>query len=260
MISIQNLTLSVPDKILLKDFTGTIQTAESIGIFGPNGAGKSTFLKGLLNIFPHTSGKILLDKQKIVYLPQEMEALPMDYSVKNFLQLLVRPNQLGIPFCTKVDKQRCEELLIQVGGIPLKDKRLKDLSGGERKRVMLAALLLEKPDIVLLDEPLANLDPRYQHELLELIGKLQKEYHFTLLITAHDFNPLLHLLDRVMFIGQGKAILDTPDRVIQSQALSELYQTSLQVVELNGRKWVLSNEQREFLSPDAHCHGEHCHV
>jgi zinc/manganese transport system ATP-binding protein len=125
---------------------------------------------------------------------------------------------------------------------------------------MLAALLLEEPDIVLLDEPLANLDPRYQYELLQLIEELQKKYHFTLLITAHDFNPLLHLLDRVMFIGEGKAILDKPEKVIQSDVLSELYKTALQVVELNGRKWVLSNEQRVFLNSDEHCHGNHCYV
>jgi zinc/manganese transport system ATP-binding protein len=96
--------------------------------------------------------------------------------------------------------------------------------------------------------------------LLQLIDQLQKKYHFTLLITAHDFNPLLYLLDRVMFIGQGKAILDVPDKVIQSQVLSDLYQTSLQVVELNGRKWVLSNEQQAFLNPTEHCHGDQCHV
>lgn len=260
MICIQNLTLAVSDKVLLKDFSADIQKGERIGIFGPNGAGKSTFLKGLLNIFPRTSGKIFLDGQKIVYLPQEMDALPIDYSVMGFLLLIIRGNKLGIPFVSKVDRALCEDVLTQVGAWSLHKKRMKDLSGGERKRIMLAALLLEEPDILLLDEPLANLDPRYQYELLQLIDQLQKKHHFTLLITAHDFNPLLYLLDRVMFIGQGKAVLDVPDKVIQSQVLSDLYQTSLQVVELNGRKWVLSNEQQAFLNPTEHCHGEHCHV
>jgi zinc/manganese transport system ATP-binding protein len=260
VIQIQDLTLAVPDKILLQNFSAMIQGGERIGIFGPNGAGKSTFLKGLINIFPRSTGNIVLGSQKIAFLPQEMDNLPMNYSVEGFLQLLIRGNKLGVPFYTKSDRQRCKEMLAQVGALPLQKKRMKDLSGGERKRVMLATLLIEEPDIVLLDEPLANLDPRYQYELLQLIEQLQKKYHFTLLITAHDFNPLLHLLDRVMFIGQGQAILDTPEKVIQSEVLSSLYQTSLQVIELNGRTWVLSNEQRAFLNPDEHCHGKNCHV
>ncbi len=260
MIHIQDLTLSVSDKILLQHFSATIQAGERIGIFGPNGAGKSTFLKGLMNIFPRAAGSIVLDKQKLAFLPQEMDTLPMNYTVEGFLQLLIRGNKLGIPFYTKSDRRICEEMLEQVGALSLRKKEMKKLSGGERKRVILATLLIEEPDIVLLDEPLANLDPRYQYELLQLIEQLQKKYHFTLLITAHDFNPLLHLLDRVMFIGQGKAVLDIPDKVIQSDVLSDLYQTSLQVIELNGRKWVLSNEQRAFLNPDEHCHGKNCYV
>lgn len=260
MIYIKDLTLAVSDKILLKNFNATIEAGECIGIFGPNGAGKSTFLKGLMNIFPRSGGQIILEKQKIAFLPQEIDTLPMNYSVEGFLRLLMRGNKLGIPFYNQSDRQCCNEMLEQVGALSFKKKKMQALSGGERKRVMLAILLMEEPNILLLDEPLANLDPRYQYELLQLIEQLQKKYNFTLLITAHDFNPLLHLLNRVMFIGQGKAILDTPEKVIQSEVLSDLYQTSLQVVELNGRKWVLSNEQRAFLNPDEHCHGEHCHV
>ena len=277
MIEIQDLTLQVNDRILLKDFSATIASGERIGIFGPNGAGKSTFLKGLIGAFPQKTGKILLDgkstkKQlsKIAYLPQELDVLPMDYSVIGFLTLFIRGNQCGIPFLKNRDIQRCEIALEQVNAAHLKKNLLKNLSGGERKRIMLAALLLGEPEVFLLDEPLANLDPRFQHELLLLIETLQKKLNLTFLITAHDFNPLLHLLDRVMFIGEGKAILNKPEKVIQSDVLSELYQTPLQVVEWNGRKWVLSTNEQElpntliesqvFLSPGEHCHGEHCHM
>jgi len=265
MIDIQHLTLKVPHKILLEDFSTSIYSSEKIGIFGPNGAGKSTFLKGLMGLFPCASGTILFDNHpinkkhcKIAYLPQDWDPLSVDYSVMGFMELSLRGNHWGIPWSSKKDRIRCENALKQVDALSLKNKLIKKLSGGERKRILLATLLLDSPEVVLLDEPLANLDPRYQNELLSLIESLQKEYRFTLFITAHDFNPLLYLLDRVMFIGQGKAILDQPEKVIQSHVLSELYQTPLEVIEWNNRRWVLSNEQEVFLHPGEHCHGIHC--
>lgn len=265
MIKINNLSLQVSDKTLLKNFSAEIQSNECLGIFGPNGAGKSTFLKSLMGIFPGATGEIILDGHAIhkkcswiAYLPQEFEPLPVDYSVLGFLKLLVRGYQWGFSFPLAKDTQRCEEVLAETDALHLAKKSMNTLSGGERKRVMLAALLLEQPKILLLDEPLANLDPRYQYELLQLIEKLQKKLQLTLLITAHDFNPLLHLMNRVMFIGQGNAVLNFPDKVIQSEVLSNLYHTKLQVVELGGRKWVLSNEQQIFLNHGDHCHGEHC--
>lgn len=265
MIEIKNLTLAVSDKILLKNFNATIQMAERIGIFGPNGAGKSTFLKSLIDVFPRQSGEILFDGKtsyqkcyKIAYLPQEFDVLPIDYSVMGYLQLLIRGNQYGIPVSTSKDRLCCEAALEKVNALHLQKKSLKKLSGGERKRIQLAALLFEDIEVLLLDEPLANLDPRYQYELLQLIEELQKKLNLTLFITAHDFNPLLHLLDRVMFIGEGQAVLDIPSKVIQGAVLSDLYKTPLQVIDLNGRKWVLSDEQQAFLSPGEHCHGEHC--
>lgn len=269
MIHIQNLTLQVPEKKLLENFSATIQAGECIGIFGPNGAGKSTFLKALLSVFPKATGTIQLNGNKIAYLPQEFEALPADYSVIGFLQLLVRGDKMGLPLFSSQDSEQCYQSLIQVNALHLAKKLFKNLSGGEKKRVMLAAILLEKPTVLLLDEPLANLDPRYQSELLHLIEHLQKAYRLantplTVLITAHDFNPLLHLLNRVMFIGEGQAVLDVPEKAIQSDVLSELYKTPLEVVAFKGRQWILSKAdeknmpQQVFLNPGEHCHGDFC--
>lgn len=264
-IDIQALTLQVQGKFLLRNFSAHIVPAERIGIFGPNGAGKSTFLKSLMGVFPAASGRILLHGKpmhtqckKIAYLPQEFDELPMDYSVMGFLTLLASGSAWGLPWDTH--QKQCEAVLQQVSALHLQHKLFKRLSGGEKKRVMLAALLLETPEILLLDEPLANLDPRYQHELLQLIDTLQQTLRLTVLITAHDFNPLLHMLDRVMFMGEGDAVLDEPARVIQSDVLSQLYKTPLQVISLQGRQWVLSGQQEVFFNPVDHCHGEFCHV
>lgn len=259
MININNITLQVPGKTLLKNFSAHIRKGERIGIFGPNGAGKSTLLKAILGMVPLSAGNIAIaDAAVIAYLPQEFDALMLDYSVAGFLQLLIRGERLGLPILRSVDYQHCDEVLTQVNALHLKHRPLKKLSGGERKRIVLAGLLLNNPHILLLDEPLANLDLRYQKEMLNLIDQLQKRLNLTLLITAHDFNPLQHLLDRVLFIGEGQVALDQPEKVIQDAVLSELYKTPLHVVEINGRKWVLSQDQENFLARADHCHGGQC--
>ena len=256
MININNITLQVPGKILLQNFSAQIAEGECIGIFGPNGAGKSTFLKALLEIVPLQAGNISIMKSSVIaYLPQEFDALTLDYSVIGFLQLLIRGEKFGLPILKKQDHERCDEVLSEVCALHLKHKPLKKLSGGERKRIVLAGALLNRPNILLLDEPLATLDLHYQKEMLNLIHQLQKNFNLTLLITAHDFNPLLHLLNRVLFIGEGQAVLDFPEKVIQDEILSDLYKTPLHVAEIDGRKWVLSQEKTMFLTEGADCRG-----
>ena len=256
MIGIENLSLSVPAKRLFEGFSAEMMPGERIGIFGPNGAGKSTFLKALIGLVKPAQGRIKIDKKSIAYLPQEMDTLPIDYSVSGFLKTVLHGARWGLPNLGTV-RHDIEAALQKVDALPLEHQLLKNLSGGERKRVMLAAILMENPAILLLDEPLANLDPHYQAELLQLIDLLHKRLKLTILISAHDFNPLLPFLDRVMFIGKEKAVLDTPERVINTATLSDLYQTSLEVVEWKGRKWVLSGDQQVFLQAE-HCHGGNC--
>ncbi len=258
MIGIDHLSLNVshPDKVLFSDFSAQITPGERIGIFGPNGAGKSTFLKALLGLFLPAQGQIKIDKKTIAYLPQEMDPLAIDYSVAGFLKVVWRGSHWGLPTIGSVQHE-IEAALQKVDALPLQNTLLKNLSGGERKRVMLAAVLMGEPAILLLDEPLANLDPYFQKELLLLIDQLHQRLKLTILITAHDFNPLLPYLDRVMFIGKEKALLDTPEQVINTETLSALYQTPLDVVEFKGRKWVLAGGQQVFLQTE-HCHGGAC--
>ena len=171
-----------------------------------------------------------------------MDSLPVDYSVSGFLKAVYHGARWGVPYLRSIAEE-IHAALQKVDALQLQDQLLKNLSGGERKRIMLAAVLMENPKILLLDEPLANLDPHYQKELLHLIQQLHARLKLTILLTAHDFNPLLPFLDRVMFIGKEKAVLDIPDQVINTETLSALYQTPLEVIERNGRKWVLADQE-----------------
>lgn len=209
MIHISNLTLKVANKILMQNFSASISKGECIGIFGKNGAGKSTFLKALLGLVPPAQGHIsIVEKTVLGYLPQTFDSLTLDYSVAGFLQLFIRAEQYGLPVLRYADHQYCDDALSQVQALHLKHRLLKQLSGGELKRIMLASLLLNHPQILLLDEPFANLDLHYQKEILKLLRDLQKNLQLTLLITAHDFNTLRDFLERVVFISEERVILE----------------------------------------------------
>jgi zinc/manganese transport system ATP-binding protein len=117
---------------------------------------------------------------------------------------------------------------------------LAETSGGERQRLLLAQALLGHPRLLLLDEPLISLDPHHQRTVVELTGVLQCELGIAVLFSAHEINPLLGSLDRVLYLGAGQAALGTADKVIVGPALSGLYGSPIDVVHLNGRIFVMS--------------------
>jgi zinc/manganese transport system ATP-binding protein len=127
------------------------------------------------------------------------------------------------------------------------------LSGGERQRIYLAQSLLQNPRILLLDEPLSNLDPQYQDTFIRILSDIQKKYEVTILFTAHDPNPLLQVMSRVLFFARGKSIIGSVNDIITSQTLSALYETPIDVIHHNDRLFVLG-EGQNILGQGAHHH------
>ena len=146
-------------------------------------------------------------------------------------------------------------MLELVGARELADRPLSELSGGERQRLMLAQTLVGHPTILLLDEPLISLDPRHQGEVVGLVKSLQHEIGATILFSAHDLNPLLGAMDRVLYLGSGKAAIGTVDEVITSPVLSRLYGSDIEVVRLRDRIFVLSGNFDIERHAHRHDHG-----
>src|SRR6185312_12138574 len=117
---------------------------------------------------------------------------------------------------------------------------LAETSGGERQRLLLAQALLGHPRLLLLDEPLISLDPHHQGAVVDLTRSLQKELGIAVLFSAHEINPLLGALDRVLYLGSGKAALGTVAEVITGPVLSRLYGSDIDVLRVNGRIFVMS--------------------
>lgn len=129
---------------------------------------------------------------------------------------------------------------------------LSQVSGGEVQRLFLAKALLGKPRLLLLDEPLISLDPRFQRATVALVKRIQREAGMTILFTAHEINPLLDAMDRVLYLGNGSAALGTVEEVITSEVLSRLYGMPIEVLRLKGRVIVVSAHGE--VEADAHRH------
>ena len=122
--------------------------------------------------------------------------------------------------------------------------------GGERQRLLLAQALIGRPRLLLLDEPLISLDPHHQHAVVALARSLQAELGLTVLFSAHDLNPLLGALDRVLYLGHGQAALGTVDEVVTGPVLSRLYGSRIDVVRLGGRIFVMAGGGPEPGGPE----------
>src|SRR5207253_8188444 len=126
------------------------------------------------------------------------------------------------------------------------------LSGGELQRLLLAQALLGKPKLLLLDEPLVSLDPHFQQATVALVKRIHRSEDITVLFTAHELNPLLGAMDRVLYLGQGRAALGTVNEVITSEVLSRLYGSDIEVLHVDGRVLVVSGHG--LVEVDAHRH------
>ncbi|MHA7204683.1 ATP-binding cassette domain-containing protein, partial [Burkholderia pseudomallei] len=158
-----------------------------------------------------------------------------------------------------------DRVLDLVGASALAKRPLSELSGGERQRLLLAQCLLGTPTLLLLDEPLISLDPNHQRGVVELVRRVQRELGITVLFSAHELNPLLNALDRVLYLGNGVAALGTVDEVITKPVLSRLYGSPIDVMRVNGRIFVMSGdvevEKHDHGHEDEHDHGhEHGHA
>jgi zinc/manganese transport system ATP-binding protein len=135
-------------------------------------------------------------------------------------------------------------MLSAVNATAFADARVGHLSGGEQQRVMIAHALVSQPRLLLLDEPLANLDIRSAQEVVQLLGTISKEQSIAVLISAHDMNPLLPVMDRVVYMADGRVASGTADQVVTTVTLSELYGHHVEVIRVQGRVLVVAGSAK----------------
>lgn len=207
-INIKNLSFSYEKNIILENINLEIFQNDYIAIIGPNGGGKTTLLKLLLGFLQPTSGIVEI-KGQIGYLPQYIN-FNMDMPI-NVLDITLQGRLTKSKlFYTKEDKKIALEKLELMKISHLKNRKIKDLSGGQRQRVLLARALTKEPEILILDEPTASIDPEGQKEIYNLL----KELPLTKLIVSHDINILFEGVNKVAHINKTLHLHDSVDNDI----------------------------------------------
>jgi zinc/manganese transport system ATP-binding protein len=246
----ERVTLAMGGRTVLSYADFTIEPGEFIGVLGPNGAGKTTLMRAILGLVPPLTGRIRVQgtapargNSGIGYMPQLRQGANfMGLNGAAFMRAAANGHRWGLPLAGQAERKDIDWALAAVGAETLADRPLAELSGGERQRLLLAQALLGRPSLLLLDEPLISLDPTHQSAVVELAQRLQREFGMTVLFSAHELNPLLGALDRVLYLGNGQAALGTVDEVITPPILSRLYGSEIDVVRLGARIFVMSRE------------------
>ena len=160
----------------------------------------------------------------------------------------------GLPRLDAATRREIDWALEMVDARDLARRSLAEISGGERQRLLLSQALLGRPKLLLLDEPLISLDPGHQKRIVEIVRRLRDELKIAIIFSAHELNPLIHAIDRVLYLGAGKAVLGAVDEVITGPVLSRLYGTDIEVVRIKDRVFVMAGDVD--VERDAHRHDE----
>jgi zinc/manganese transport system ATP-binding protein len=238
IVTAEGLVAGYPDKIVWKGASFGFDRGELVAVIGPNGAGKTTLFRLLLGLQQPIGGtiKIFNDPPKrgnprIGYVPQR-HLIDSETNIEclELVHLAYCGHLWGFHISAKEGRQAALVALEAVGAAELAHQSLNALSGGELQRVFLAEALVSDPDILLLDEPLSNLDIRRAKELVKLVDGLVRSRNVTALLVAHDINPLLPYLDKVVYIANGKVATGRPKEVLTSDRLSALYDVNVEVI------------------------------
>ncbi|MEJ0015120.1 MAG: ATP-binding cassette domain-containing protein [Acetobacteraceae bacterium] len=266
-IELAGVTLGFAGRTVLADVDLMIGNAEFIGVLGPNGAGKTTLMRAILGLLPPRRGTIRVlgrpvarGNPAIGYMPQMRGALDqLHLSGWDFVASGADGHRWGLPLPDRAARREVAWALERVQASELARRKLAETSGGERQRLLLAQALLGRPRLLLLDEPLISLDPHHQRAVVDLTRALQQDLGITVLFSAHELNPLLGALDRVLYLGHGQAALGAVEDVVTGPVLSRLYGSEIEVVRIGGRIFVMSGGHDVERDAHQHDHGQHGH-
>jgi len=225
-------------RLVWSEGTFEVPSGGITAVIGSNGSGKTTLLQVVLGLVPVASGTVeVLGRpagqatSAIGYVPQNYAAVSGDaIRASDAVMLGLIGARWGFAGPSDEERHRVVETLDAVGAAPFAHRRLSQLSGGQRQRVAIAEALVGRPRLLILDEPLASLDLRNQREIVTLLARVRDAFGVTILVVAHDLNPLLGVLDSAIYLLDGHAHFDTMDEVVNADLLSHLYGTSIQVV------------------------------
>jgi len=232
MVKIKDLTIILDGKTIINPVSFNIENGEYLSIIGPNGAGKSTLLKSLCRIVPVSSGEInIFDKNITGYSQKELakkitytgQLDQNDFTVEEFILFSRYPYFSAFSAVSRKDREITRESMKITFTTEFADRKLSDLSSGERQRVAIASALAQETDIILFDEPVTHLDPYFDHQISEMIYDIHLKKNITVLNVTHNVNSALKYSDRIMAIKKGKIEFLKRSDQITSKDMSDLF-------------------------------------
>src|SRR5438874_7198346 len=246
LVAVREATVVLGGRKVWSDVSATVDAGEFVAILGPNGVGKSTLLKAILGLVPLAAGEVRLaggGRRAIGYLPQRRS---FDASLRvrgwDVVRLGLDGDRWGVPLPgrrSRTANARVQELVGLVGAEAYAHRPIGELSGGEQQRLLIAQALARRPRLLMLDEPLDSLDLPNQAAVAALISHICRTEGVAVMIVAHDVNPILPYLDRVIYLGHGGTASGTPAEVITSGTLTRLYGTPIEVLSTSDGRLVV---------------------
>ncbi|MFF4029868.1 metal ABC transporter ATP-binding protein [Streptomyces sviceus] len=261
VISLRGAALSYGPRPVWRDLELDVHAGEFLAVLGPNGAGKTSFVRALLGRQPLSAGELTVlgrppreAARHIGYVPQQAAlSAQARLRARDLVRFGIDGHRFGPRLRTAAVRKRVDDILASVGATAYADVPLGQLSGGERQRVRIGQALATDPRVLLCDEPLLSLDLHHQRAVTELVDVRRRSHGTAVVFVTHEINPVLGLVDRVLYLAPGGHRVGTPDEVLTSASLSRLYGTRVDVVRVHGRVVVVG-------AHDDHAHhARHAH-
>lgn len=247
VIGLRGAALSYGERTVWQNLDLDVRPGEFLAVLGPNGSGKSSLVRALLGRQPLSGGTATVlgrapreAGRQIGYIPQQatLSAQAM-LRARDLVRFGLDGHRFGPRLRTAAIRRRVDEILEAVGASAYADAPVGLLSGGERQRVRIGQALATDPRVLLCDEPLASLDLHHQRAVTELIDARRRSHDTAVVFVTHEINPVLGLVDRVLYLAPGGHRVGTPDEVLTSESLSRLYGSQIDVIRVHGRVVVV---------------------
>jgi zinc/manganese transport system ATP-binding protein len=262
VVSIEDLALRFDQRVLWEGLNLEIGQGEFLAVLGPNGTGKTSLLRILLGLLEPSAGRVRVNgqsprqgRERIGYVPQQ-RAFDRDLALRarDLVRLGLDGHRWGFGRLSKDERVRIDRALTEVGASEYTGAPVGRLSGGEQQRLRIAQALVANPALILADEPLLSLDLAYQQVITGLLDERRRSAGTPVIFVTHDINPVLEMVDRVLYLAPGRWAIGAPDEVLTSETLTQLYGTDVDVLRVRGRVVVVGTPDDQHVHHVDHEH------